>query len=157
MTDRDVPRRFQRLYRLAMTGRSQSAAIRSLCLECMAYVANAVRDCTDTGCPLFAYRLTGRKTPTAVETTHSVAPTRIRVRFATELATIWPGPDPRAVSVNWNAQKARGELCGPLWSGSHAVRYVSHGAGWFCEGQGKVGFTGGGRARTPAKGWWLHA
>lgn len=72
MTDRDVPRRFQRLYRLAMTGRSQSAAIWSLCLECMAYVADAVRDCTDTGCPLFAYRLTGRKTPKAVETPHSV-------------------------------------------------------------------------------------
>ncbi|MDI9432344.1 MAG: hypothetical protein QM570_11550 [Planctomycetota bacterium] len=103
MTDRDVPRRFQKLYRRAMTGRSQSAAIRSFCLECMAYVADEIRDCTDTGCPLFAYRLTGRKVPKTIETTHSIAPTRKRVRETGQLATIRPGPDPQVVSVSLNA------------------------------------------------------
>lgn len=103
MTDRDVPRCFQKLYRRAMTGRSQSAAIRSFCLECMAYVADEVRYCTDTGCPLFGYRLRGRKTPKAIETPHSVPRTRIRVRQMRESATICPGPDPRAIPVNFDA------------------------------------------------------
>jgi hypothetical protein len=48
-----------------MKGRSQSAAIRSQCLECCGYVLEEVQECTDQGCPLYPYRITGRKVPAA--------------------------------------------------------------------------------------------
>lgn len=65
---RDIPSMFQKLYRRAKTGRSQQAAIRSFCLECVGYALEEVKLCTDTGCPLFEYRLTGRKVPKAAST-----------------------------------------------------------------------------------------
>ena len=61
--ERDIPQKFQKLYQRAKTGRSQSAAIRSFCLECTGYEAEEVKLCTDPGCPLFEYRLNGRKVP----------------------------------------------------------------------------------------------
>lgn len=60
---RDIPLKYQRLYRRAKAGRSQKAAIRSFCLECVGYVAEEVDLCTDPGCPLFEYRITGSKIP----------------------------------------------------------------------------------------------
>ena len=60
---RDIPQRFQKLYDRAKTGRSQSAAIRSFCLECVGYCQDEVKLCTDAGCPLYEYRITGRKAP----------------------------------------------------------------------------------------------
>ncbi len=59
----DIPEKFRKLYERAMKGRSQSAAIRSFCLECVGYVQDEVHECTDKGCPLYLYRVTGRKVP----------------------------------------------------------------------------------------------
>lgn len=59
----DIPEKFRKLYARALNGRSQSAAIRSFCLECVGYLQDEVKLCTDTDCPLFPYRLTGRKVP----------------------------------------------------------------------------------------------
>lgn len=74
---RDIPPLFQKLYRRAKTGRSQRAAIRSFCLECVGYVLEEVKLCTDTGCPLYEYRITGRKVPKSTETPHRIAPGQI--------------------------------------------------------------------------------
>jgi len=76
---RDIPPMFQKLYRRAKTGRSQQAAIRSFCVECVGYVLEEVKLCTDTGCPLYEYRLTGCKVPKAAgaaRTPHGIAPGR---------------------------------------------------------------------------------
>ena len=76
---RDIPPMFQKLYKRAKTGRSQQAAIRSFCLECVAYVLDEVKLCTDTGCPLYEYRLTGCKVPRAAgkaQTAHRFAQRR---------------------------------------------------------------------------------
>jgi hypothetical protein len=50
---RGVPIKFKGIYDRAMTGRSQAAAIKSLCLECCVYDRDQVKSCTDPGCPLF--------------------------------------------------------------------------------------------------------
>jgi hypothetical protein len=52
---RDIPRRYQALYKRRK--RSRKSAIRSQCLECVGYVAKEVELCTDPGCPLFSWRL----------------------------------------------------------------------------------------------------
>ena len=73
---RDVPEKYRRLYARAMAGRSQSAAIRSFCLECVGYDHDEVKNCTDTTCPLYPYRLTGRKVPRASEPPRRFSPGR---------------------------------------------------------------------------------
>lgn len=55
--ERDIPRRYRKMY--DRRKKSRKAAIRSFCLECVAYSENEVRLCTDEGCPLFRWRLTG--------------------------------------------------------------------------------------------------
>lgn len=72
---RDIPRMFQKLYARAKTGRAQSAAIRSFCLECVGYVFEEVKLCTDTGCPLYEYRMTGRKVPKGAAAMGQTSPT----------------------------------------------------------------------------------
>ncbi len=62
-TRTDIPEKFRKLYQRAMKGRSQSAAIRSFCLECVGYVQEEVHLCSDQDCPLFPYRISGRKVP----------------------------------------------------------------------------------------------
>ncbi len=52
-----IPKKFQALYRKAMTGKSRRAAIRSFCLECVGYQQAEVERCSATGCPLHPYRL----------------------------------------------------------------------------------------------------
>jgi hypothetical protein len=74
---RDIPQKFEKLYRRAKGGRSQSAAIRSFCLECVGYVLEEVKLCTDAGCPLYEYRMTGCKVPKSADSTqtaHRIAP-----------------------------------------------------------------------------------
>ncbi len=56
---RDIPKKYQKLYNRATSGKSRKAAIRSFCLECVGYFENEVKSCTDTNCPLFKYRLKG--------------------------------------------------------------------------------------------------
>lgn len=51
-----VPRQYQRVYDIAMTGRSLRAAISSQCIECMGYVFAEVRQCCSPQCPLYPYR-----------------------------------------------------------------------------------------------------
>jgi len=72
MRDLEVPKKYRRMYDRAMAGRSQSAAIRAHCVMCCGWQAKEVRPCTARDCPLYPYRLTGRKPRIA-------APSRIRV------------------------------------------------------------------------------
>lgn len=58
-----IPTKYKKLYLRAIKGRSQAAAIRASCLECTAWVSDEVDKCTDTGCSLYQYRITGRKIP----------------------------------------------------------------------------------------------
>ncbi len=54
---RNIPKKFQALYRKALTGKSRRAAVRSFCLECVGYQQAEVERCSATGCPLHPYRL----------------------------------------------------------------------------------------------------
>lgn len=59
MTLHEVPKRYQKLYKLALSGRSRTASIKAMCLECQGWDAGcraAVRDCAATGCPLHSVR-----------------------------------------------------------------------------------------------------
>lgn len=57
--ERQIPKRYRGLYQRAMNKKSRKAAIRSFCIECVGYVEKEVKDCTDSGCPLFRYRISG--------------------------------------------------------------------------------------------------
>jgi len=54
---REIPPKYRAMYERRKT--SRKAAIRSFCLECVGYQPEEVKRCTDTGCPLFFYRLGG--------------------------------------------------------------------------------------------------
>jgi len=57
--ERDIPKKYRKLYQKAVSGRSRKAAIRSFCLECVGYIEKEVPICTDGACPLYKYRLKG--------------------------------------------------------------------------------------------------
>ena len=57
--ERKIPEKYRKMYIRAMKKRSRKAAIRSFCLECGGYLEPEVKLCTDTGCPLYQYRLNG--------------------------------------------------------------------------------------------------
>jgi hypothetical protein len=57
----DVPKKLQKLYQTSMSGRNQASAIKFFCLECVGYDSEEVKNCTDSGCSLYPYRVTGRK------------------------------------------------------------------------------------------------
>ena len=52
----NIPRSLQSIYRRATSGNSLRAAVNAFCVECVGYVTNEVRQCTDRGCPLWAVR-----------------------------------------------------------------------------------------------------
>lgn len=52
----EIPERYQNMYKLAMSGKSRSAAIRCHCLECVCWSMTEVQRCHITTCPLHAYR-----------------------------------------------------------------------------------------------------
>jgi hypothetical protein len=56
MTLEDVPPRYRKLYKKAMSGKSRKAGIRAHCLMCVALVPKEAALCTATACPLFPYR-----------------------------------------------------------------------------------------------------
>ena len=51
-----MPESCRRGYLRAMGGRSQKAAIKAFCLECVGWDRKAVASCTATACPLYPYR-----------------------------------------------------------------------------------------------------
>jgi hypothetical protein len=53
---KQMPRSYRATYKKAVTGSSLRAAANSFCFECVGYVRNEVKVCTDLGCPLFPYR-----------------------------------------------------------------------------------------------------
>jgi hypothetical protein len=57
----DIPQLHRERYRRAMTGGSQADAIRSFCVMCMGWQQDEVELCTAPNCPLYPYRMTGRK------------------------------------------------------------------------------------------------
>ena len=52
----DIPKKHQKQYTRAMTGKSRKAAMDFKCSECMGFVSSEVKLCTDTGCSLYPYR-----------------------------------------------------------------------------------------------------
>ena len=55
--DRDIPRKYKKQYEDAMGGRSRKTAMQAFCNECVGYNNGEVKNCTDTGCPLYPFRL----------------------------------------------------------------------------------------------------
>lgn len=57
--NRSVPKLHHGTYRRALAGRSRTAAIKAMCLECQGWedgAIQAVRECPSAGCPLHAVR-----------------------------------------------------------------------------------------------------
>jgi len=54
---RDIPPRLVHLYQ--KRNKSRKAAIRSFCAECMGYETKDIPGCTDEGCPLYRWRISG--------------------------------------------------------------------------------------------------
>jgi len=54
---------YRRLWDRAISGRDLRAAIRGKCQDCMAWQVPEIKICTCVACPLFPYRITGRKIP----------------------------------------------------------------------------------------------
>jgi hypothetical protein len=53
---RNIPAKYQAMYKRAMTGKSRKAAMQVFCAECVGYVAPEIARCTDKGCPMYPYR-----------------------------------------------------------------------------------------------------
>ena len=51
-----IPRKYRAIYDRAIKGKGLRAAINAQCLECVAWISNEVRNCTDLACPLWAVR-----------------------------------------------------------------------------------------------------
>lgn len=58
-TKLDVPERYQKMYRFAVSGYSPKLAIRTHCIMCVGWERAEVARCTATGCPLYPYRNSG--------------------------------------------------------------------------------------------------
>ncbi len=54
---RNIPRKYKGLYEKRL--KSRKSSIRSFCLECVGYVPKEVERCSDDGCPLFSWRVSG--------------------------------------------------------------------------------------------------
>lgn len=51
-----IPASYQRAYKRAVAGTSPKAALKSMCLECVAWKRDEVARCTALACPLYALR-----------------------------------------------------------------------------------------------------
>ena len=60
----DVPKRYEAMYKRAMSGRSPKVAIKVFCLACTGFSLNEVKACSAEDCPLFKYRVKGKITET---------------------------------------------------------------------------------------------
>jgi len=61
-----IPESQQGIYRRAIERKSMAAAVKAFCYECMGYLREEVKVCTDRACPLWMYR-PGRSTQKTVE------------------------------------------------------------------------------------------
>lgn len=52
--EKQVPQSLLATYQKSV--KSKAAAIKSFCIECTGYDRKVVRDCSDTGCPLWHHR-----------------------------------------------------------------------------------------------------
>ena len=52
----DMPSAYRNNYDRAMGGKSQSAAIKAFCLECVMWQREEVKLCPSVACPLYPYR-----------------------------------------------------------------------------------------------------
>ena len=53
---KQIPKKYQGVYDKALTRGNLRAAINAHCLECVAWVSDEIRKCTDLGCPLYVHR-----------------------------------------------------------------------------------------------------
>jgi hypothetical protein len=56
MNERDIPKKFKKLYERARSGKSRKAAIKFGCLECCGFERNEVALCSDPFCGYLPYR-----------------------------------------------------------------------------------------------------
>ena len=107
MTDSDkimfwrgrIPQEHIGLYDAAMLGFDQAAAIKSHCLSCMSWNAEAVQGCEYISCPLFVFRAGHKKTHVPLD----------RSAYAGSLAR-WRGLIPAAFKASWDLA-VRGKSC----------------------------------------------
>lgn len=59
----NIPKKYQPMYKRAVSGKSRKAAIKSQCLSCMGYSEKAVKDCPLTACQFYPYRLGNKAKP----------------------------------------------------------------------------------------------
>ena len=52
----EIPEIHRADYDKAISGKSRKAAVKSFCLECMAWEKEEVRQCTSLECPLYLFR-----------------------------------------------------------------------------------------------------
>lgn len=57
--NRDIPKRYQKMYEKAKKSRSRKVKIRFHCLECVGFEFEEVGKCTDKECVFYEDRLTG--------------------------------------------------------------------------------------------------
>mgnify|MGYP006908300629 FL=1 len=70
MRELDVPKKYQRLYEKARTGKSRKAALRMTCLQCVGWQEHEFRLCPSTHCQNYPYRGTGATDPASPPTSH---------------------------------------------------------------------------------------
>lgn len=56
MENLDIPKLYKPVYDKAVAGQSRSTGIKAFCLKCCLWQWKLVRLCTNSACPLFAYR-----------------------------------------------------------------------------------------------------
>ena len=61
-----MPETCKGIYKKAMTGKRRGQAVKAFCQECMGYVREEIKLCSDTGCPLYPYRPKGRQKATTI-------------------------------------------------------------------------------------------
>jgi len=68
---------YRRLWDRAISGRDLRAAIKGKCQDCMAWQLTEIKICACVACPLYPYRITGRKIPRPAKSASTPAPETI--------------------------------------------------------------------------------
>jgi hypothetical protein len=59
----EIPERYLKVYKKAMSGKSKAAALKAKCLDCTCWQRKEIENCTVKDCPLYPYRPYGAPNP----------------------------------------------------------------------------------------------
>jgi hypothetical protein len=51
-----IPKKYQKIFERAWTGKSRKAAVRAQCIECMGFSIKGIKECSSMACSLYGYR-----------------------------------------------------------------------------------------------------